>query len=487
MNVISFVSILFLFIVDVHSEECGCNQLPSINIVNDDALAKGMEEIRNEFLARQVSQKFDRLSATILLRERNTSTWKRGSVNGTLIEYPASTVKLMYMYAAMDWCTTRGQSIDCLDRYVRPMIVVSSNLDTGYVVDAITNTSNLDDLSSSNDTRWSNWFDRRLYTERLLKRLNLYENQIVRSKTYPTNSGQIPVGSESILSRTPNQRNFLQSCCTASFMLYLMYTRPNDEIQYMQSMLYRTLESDQTTFGNGLPAGTRLYSKVGNAYDTVEEIALIQLPNGQEMIFSAFSNGYQRRDGDFYILGRFIEMVIEKFSLNTSSTLTFTSDNQEIVNCTDNFHRHTTALSNDNIGHSWIEFNHSCHIHPVLHERGVYTVSLWNPSAFDSSIISHAHINVAVTDMYKYTDGDDGFVYDQQDRRSRWVSVGDFLLDAGRQDVYLKALNNGCVFNAIRFSMHPKLTIETSNISSETTPFMLNYMFSFLLILCIRS
>ena len=125
-----------------------------------------------------------------VIREKNTKIWKRGSVDGTLIAYPASTVKLMYMYSAMEWCKTQGHSFDCLDRYVRPMVTVSSNLDTGYVVDAITNTTNIDDLTSVNDTRWAHWYNRNIYsTERLLKDLNLYENQIVRSKTYPTNSG----------------------------------------------------------------------------------------------------------------------------------------------------------------------------------------------------------------------------------------------------------------------------------------------------------
>ena len=59
-------------------------------------------------------------------------------------------------------------------------------------------------------------------------------------------------------------------------------------------------------FGNGLPAGTILYSKSGNAYDTVEEIAYIILPNGKEIVLSAYSNGLSEiTANDFYILGRF--------------------------------------------------------------------------------------------------------------------------------------------------------------------------------------
>ncbi len=449
----------FLLILNVNCEECNCNKIPSVEIINDEQLANGITDVRNDFLARQPSDKFNRLSATILVREKGTQTWKRGSVNGSLVDYPASTVKLMYMYAAMDWCKKQGQPIDCLDRYVRPMIIVSSNLDTGYVIDAITNTVNIDDLTSINDTRWSNWFDQRLSIERLLKELNLYDNQIVRSKTYPTNSGQTPVGSELVMLRSPYQRNLLQSCCTASFMLYLMQTRPMDELQYMKSMLYHTLDSEHTTFGNGLPAGTIVYSKVGNAYDTVEEIAYIILPDGKEIILSAFSNGFQRPTSDFYILGRFAEMVINKFSFNSPSTITFTTDNDDIYTCTNDIIKYTSLLPKDNIGQSLIMFNNSCIIHPILSERGVYTVSIWNPSFFDSSMSEILRLNVEVTDAYNETEGDNGYVYNQPTSLSRWISVGDFLLNAGRQNVYLKALDQQSVFNAIRFSMHPPLTI----------------------------
>ncbi|CAF0820015.1 unnamed protein product [Rotaria sordida] len=472
MNFIRFFIVVFyLFISYAHCEECGCNKIPSIDVINDEGLANGIKEVRDDFLARQPSSNFNRLSATILIREKDTQTWKRGSVDGTLVAYPASTVKLMYMYSAMEWCKKQGLSVDCLDRYVRPMIVVSSNLDTGYVIDAITNTTNIDNLTSVNDTRWSNWFYQRLSTERLLQELNLYENQIIRSKTYPTNSGQSPIGSESVLLRSPYQSNVLQSCCTASFMLYLMKTRPNNELQYMKPMLHRTLESDHTTFGNGLPAGTILYSKTGNAYDTVEEIAYIILPNGKEIILSIFSNGYQRRATDYYILGRFVEMILNKFSLVSPSTIIFTTDIQDIYTCTNDSMKYISSLPKDNIGQSLITFNNSCIIHPILSTRGIYTVSIWNPSFFDSSTNINSRLNVAVTDAYNVTDGDDGYVYNQQGSLSRWISVGDFVLDAGRQNVYLKALDQKAVFNAIRFSMHPPLTIDSDSNSKSSTFF----------------
>lgn len=55
--------------------------------------------------------------------------------------------------------------------------------------------------------------------------------------------------------------------------------------------------------------GTTIYNKPGLAYDTLEDIAYIILPNKQEFVISVFSNGYQRST-DAGALSLFTEMVI---------------------------------------------------------------------------------------------------------------------------------------------------------------------------------
>jgi hypothetical protein len=80
----------------------------------------------------------------------------------------------------------------------------------------------------------------------------------------------------------------------------------------------------------------------------------------------------------------------------------FTSDNQDIYTCTNDAIKNTSSsLPNDIIGQSLITFNNSCILHPVLSQRGVYTVSIWNPSFFDSSTNTNARLNVAVMDAFK--------------------------------------------------------------------------------------
>jgi hypothetical protein len=38
----------------------------------------------------------------------------------------------------MHWCEAQGKRYDCLDEHVRPMISISSNFETGVIVDIIT-------------------------------------------------------------------------------------------------------------------------------------------------------------------------------------------------------------------------------------------------------------------------------------------------------------------------------------------------------------
>ncbi|CAF0956613.1 unnamed protein product, partial [Didymodactylos carnosus] len=431
----------------------------NLKIYNDDNLDKIITDVRNEFLSQQPLSEFNRLAATILVKKPD-NIWHRGNVNGTEIAYPASCVKLFYMWSAIEWCKSKSKSIYCLDKYVRPMVTVSSNLDTGFVIDKITNTTNIDDMVAMNDTRWTEWYEKRLSTKTLLEKLNLYENQRILSKTYPTNSGLGPVGAEALIISNDGS-NRLQPCCSASFMLYLIYALPAEEKQYIQSLLYHTLQSDQTSFGNGLPAATILHNKPGNAYDTVEDIAYMILPNKQEIILAAFSNGYKRPKTDFYILGRFAEMLLDRLKLDNSDIIK-TTDDQDNYMCTTNTTVHTTNLPKDVIGNSFIALSNPdnyCIWQPRLEKQGLYAIYIWNPS-YERTTDS---INITLQDVYNT---DDTIQYNQLNSFSRWIYVGDYLLKAGRQSIQVSLSQNAsgfAVMNAIKFSIYPPLTDEDIN------------------------
>jgi protein phosphatase methylesterase 1 len=192
----------------------GHAETPHFTITDDPGLDRAVADARAEFLR---DKTFSRLDATILVANPD-GTWRRGSFNPEVINYPASCVKLPYMAAAMNWCREKGLPYTALDHCVRPMIEKSDNVQTGVVVDAITSTTNDETITTAADPRFDAWYRRRLYTENYLRARGLLENQVIIHKTYPTNSGEMPSGAEKA-AREFRGMNKMQPRASASLML----------------------------------------------------------------------------------------------------------------------------------------------------------------------------------------------------------------------------------------------------------------------------
>jgi hypothetical protein len=97
-------------------------------------------------------------------------------------------------------------------------------------------------------------------------------NQILTSKTYPTNSGFPLIGAEKV-QREDTGGNVMQPLCSSILMLELMKgdkilpTPIEESREYMKSMLFHQPKIGQSTIGYGLPSGTILYNKLGLAYE----------------------------------------------------------------------------------------------------------------------------------------------------------------------------------------------------------------------------
>jgi Beta-lactamase enzyme family len=274
-------------------------------ITDDAALSAAVVTARERFLARQP---FDRFDVTVLARDSD-GRWLRGSVGGSALAYPASTVKLPYLVAAVHWCGERGRPPDCLDADVRPMIVESDNVATGRVVDALSGAPNLE---SGTDAEFDEWLAKRRYTERLLAGYGLLGGQRVLNKTWPTNSGDEPVGFEK-LSIARIGRNALAPDDSARLMLAIEEGVIEPQATaYMKSLLQRERYSSHGGYGRGLPPGTDFRAKNGLAYDTLEEIAAFTLPDGRRFVIAAFSNGLDKEDPphDVGTLGGFVEELL---------------------------------------------------------------------------------------------------------------------------------------------------------------------------------
>lgn len=256
--------------------------------VRDDARVQAaVLDARARFLP---SGRLDRLDVTVLVAARD-GAWLRGSVGGAEPWYPASCVKLGYAIAAVHWCEAQGKPADCLDRHVAPMLRVSDNVETGFVVDAITGAPNGPVEGADADA----FVARRLYTENLLEAHGLLAGQRFINKTYPSNSGVEPAGLEA-LARERRGRNMMHADGAANLMLALVSGKFGASASgYLRSRLARPPVSPHSSLGGGFPEGTAYESKIGDAYDTLAEIVHATLPDGRRIVIAAFSNG---RDPD---------------------------------------------------------------------------------------------------------------------------------------------------------------------------------------------
>lgn len=292
-----------------------------LRIIDDRNLTRTVAEVRARFLATrsEVQPELTRLDIAVLL-PAGRGVWRRGAFRGDHTAYPASCVKLAYLAAAMAWCRERNLPPQTVDADVRPMMAVSDNVATGRVVDRITDAPNAMEASEGG-LPYDEWFRRRGYTERYLASHGLLGNQIVLNKTYPTNSGEEPDGYEE-RARQEHGANAMQPNLSAELVLRMVKGLLEPQANaYIRELMAHDRWKGGTVFGFGLPPGTEVLNKVGLAYDTLEDIAYIRLPNGREMVMAAYSNAFSgpepRQPGPYYgsILGTLCGMMTERLGL----------------------------------------------------------------------------------------------------------------------------------------------------------------------------
>ena len=268
-------------------------------IIRDDAkVQRAVEHARTAFMA---GQTFDRMQVSVLVRDR-AGRWRHGAVDGTTPAYPASSVKLAFLVAAVHWCAEHNQPPPCLDEYVRPMIEVSDNVATGFVVDRISGAPNADEGTQDLDA----WIEKRRYTERVIEAAGLLGSQRLFTKTYPTNSGEEPAGLERVAWQRLG-RNAMTANLAAELMLGVVSgTLEPQATDYMRSLLRRPTFSAYSSLGGGLPPGSLHENKIGSAFDTLQDVMHAQLPGGQQLIIAVLSNAWESSEpepGDVAKLG----------------------------------------------------------------------------------------------------------------------------------------------------------------------------------------
>jgi protein phosphatase methylesterase 1 len=362
-------------------------------VVDDPTVQLAVAAARSEFLA---GQDFDRLQVTALVEDKD-GRWLRGSILGDELAYPASCVKLSFLVGAVHWCAAQGKGPDCLDAHVRPMIVESDNVATGVVVDAISGAPN----GPVGGADVNAFIEKRRYTERVLGEAGLLGNQRLFTKTYPTNSGGEPAGLEELAWKRLG-RNATSTNLAANLMLAVQSGAIEPQAtDYMRGLMRRPTFSGHSSLGGGLPPGSLHENKVGNAFDTLEDIVYSELPNGRRLIIAVLSNGYtegEAEPGDIARLNGLTALLVGRLGIAQGLPEPSYPD----------------AKANGDAQYSW---------RVNAPETGMYEIAVWyesDPAGADAAEYAIANASGRHTTRL-----------DQRAWGARWIKLGDVELERG--------------------------------------------------------
>ena len=270
------------------------------------------EQARSAFLA---TQSFKRLNLALWVQAAPGQPWRGGEVDAAEQVYPASMVKLPFAIDSVATCVEHGAAPDCQHDDLVPMLVDSDNVATGRLVDGLTGTIDHHEGpiapgvqavaapadEATRNTLYAKWLAARLHTEKRLQSWGMLGGMRLFSKTYPTNSGEEPAGFEK-RARQDMGRNTMSAHDIAALMRALVDgdidTRSGAPVlTTLRPYLARTRFSLQSTLASGAPPDTRIIGKMGTAYNTLEEVALLDWPDSPQkprVLIAAFSDGYDQ-------------------------------------------------------------------------------------------------------------------------------------------------------------------------------------------------
>jgi len=224
------------------------------------------------------------------------STFPAGSYRGDVSYYPCSVVKICFLsyYEAQKEAGKLADTPETV-RAVKDMITLSSNDATGFVVDSITGTTSGPELSGVEWEKWkarrnvvNDWYHGRGYT-------NLNANQ----KTFCEDA----YGREQVFRDNGKNRNRMTAAEAARLFKEIVMGEVAGERLTTEMMLLlsrditgdKPLEDvepeDARLAGQGLPKGSRMWAKSGDAYDFHHLVARVALPNGSDFILAVFTKG----------------------------------------------------------------------------------------------------------------------------------------------------------------------------------------------------
>jgi hypothetical protein len=215
--------------------------------------------------------------------------------------YPASLVKLFYLVALHEWLSggmvpESGE----LNRAMRDMIRDSSNDATSLVVDVLTGTTSGPELPPA---PFQTWKQQRNIINRYFQSLKWLELEGTNLNQKPWSDG--PYGRErAFLGELMDNRNILTTDAVARLLHSIVggIAVSSERSQSIMELLQRnaslkTLAPDEEEnqiagfIGEGLPEGSKLWSKAGWTSQVRHDAAYIEIPDKQPYLLVIFTEG----------------------------------------------------------------------------------------------------------------------------------------------------------------------------------------------------
>jgi len=225
-----------------------------------------------------------------------------GSFRGDAPYYPASVVKIFFL-AYYEAEKEKGRFANNLElqRAVKDMITLSYNDATGFVVDSITGTTSGPELSGR---EWSDWKEKRDAVNRYFAARG-YTASNADQKTFCEDA----YGREQAFREGGKNRNRMTA--TEAARLFKEIVRGEivgrEGTEEMSLLLARDIAAekpfeemepeDARLAGQGLPKGSRLWAKSGDAYDVHHLVGRVVLPNGSDFVIAVFTQGVKTVPG----------------------------------------------------------------------------------------------------------------------------------------------------------------------------------------------
>lgn len=225
------------------------------------------------------------------------SSFPAGGYRGDVSYYPCSVVKICYLsYYEAQKEAGRLSDTSELVRAITDMITVSSNDATSFVVDSLTGTTSGPEITDARE--WERWKARRNAVNDYFRPRG-YTNLNANQKTYCEDA----YGREVAFRDGGKNRNRMTAAESARIFKEIVRGEVAGPLatDEMMRLLSRDITGemplegveleDARLAGQGLPKGSRLWAKSGDAFDFHHLVGRVALPNGADFVIAVFTKG----------------------------------------------------------------------------------------------------------------------------------------------------------------------------------------------------